>query len=120
MKIQFNTNVNIHVTEALAAQVGTSVEQALGRFKKHINRLEVHLNDENAGKSGQYDQRCMLEALLEGRQPVVVTEYAATLAQAVHGAAQKLAHLLDSRLGRRQYHREKSFDLALSGAEPAN
>lgn len=69
MKIQFNTDVHIHGTEALAAQVSASIEQALERFDEHITRVEVHLSDENAGKSGQHDQRCMLEARLEGRQP---------------------------------------------------
>ena len=100
MKIQFNTDTHIEGTEALANQVNTVIEKALIRFEKHITRIEVHLSDENSDKKGQYDHRCMLEARLEGRQPLGVTEEAATLEQAVHGAAQKLAHLLDSTLGR--------------------
>jgi ribosome-associated translation inhibitor RaiA len=120
MKIQLNTDINIEGTEALAAQVRKTVEQALARFVEHVTRVEVHLSDENAGKSGQQDQRCMLEARLEGRQPVAVTEHAATLEQAVHGAAQKLAHLLDSRLGRLHDHREKTSGLPLSGTDPKN
>ncbi len=120
MKIQLNTDINIEGTEALAAQVRATVEQALAHFSAHITRVEVHLSDENAGKSGQQDQRCMLEARLESRQPVAVTEHAATLDQAVHGAAQKLAHLLDSRLGRLHDHREKASGLPLSGTDPKN
>jgi ribosomal subunit interface protein len=120
MKIQLNTDVNIEGTEALAAQVSATVEQALKRFDEHITRVEVHLSDENAGKSGQHDQRCMLEARLEGRQPVAVTEHAATLEQAVHGAAKKLAHLLDSTLGRLHDHREKTSGLPMSGTDPKN
>ncbi|KPF48435.1 hypothetical protein IP87_19875 [beta proteobacterium AAP121] len=38
-------------------------------------------------------------------KPVALTAHAATVAQAVQGAAQKLAHLLDSTLGRLQAHR---------------
>lgn len=105
MKIQLNTDVHIDGNEALAAQVGATVEQALDRFSEHITRVEVHLADENGGKAGQRDQRCMLEARLEGRQPVAVTEHAATLEQAVQGAARKLAHLLDSTLARLHEHR---------------
>jgi ribosome-associated translation inhibitor RaiA len=120
MKIQFNTDVNIHGTEALAAQVSATVEQALKRFEEHVTRVEVHLSDENAGKSGQHDQRCMLEARLKGRQPVAVTEQAATLEQAAHGAVQKLEHLLDSTLGRLHDHREKTSGIALSGTAPTN
>ncbi len=118
MKIQINTDVNIDGTEALAADVTATVEQALERFAEHITRVEVHLSDENGAKSGQRDQRCMLEARLEGRQPVAVTDHAATMEQAVHGAAHKLAHLLDSTLGRVHDHREKTSGLPLSGTEP--
>ena len=118
MKIQLNTDDHVDGTEALAAQVNATVEQALKRFSEHVTRVEVHLSDENASKSGQRDQRCMLEARLEGRQPVAVTDQAATVEQAVHGAAQKLAHLLDSTLGRLHDHREKTSGLPLSGTEP--
>jgi ribosome-associated translation inhibitor RaiA len=120
MKIQLNTDVHIDGTEALAAQVNATIEQALGHFRAHITRVEAHLSDENGAKSGQHDQRCMLEARLEGRQPVAVTDHAATLEQAVHGAAQKLAHLLDSTLGRLHDHREKPSGLPLSGTDPKN
>jgi ribosome-associated translation inhibitor RaiA len=119
MQIQLNTDVHIEATKALTAQVRATVEQALKRFSEHVTRVEVHLSDENGGKSGQHDQRCMLEARLEGRQPVAVTEHAATLEQAVHGAAQKLTHLLDSTLGRLHDHHEKTSGLPLSGTEPA-
>jgi len=119
MKIQLNTDVHIVGTEAIAAQVSATVEQALERFSAHITRVEVHLSDENGGKSGPHDQRCMLEARLEGRQPVAVTDHAATLDQAVQGAAQKLAHLLDSTLGRLHEHRAKTSGPPLSGADPA-
>ena len=120
MKIQINTDVHIDGTEALAAEVGATVEQALERFSEHITRVEVHLSDENGDKTGQHDQRCMLEARLEGRQPVAVTDHAATLEQAIHGAARKLAHLLDTTLGRLHDHREKTSGLPLSGTEPRN
>jgi len=119
MKIQLNTDVHIDGTEALAAQVSAIVEQALERFREHVTRVEVHLSDENGGKSGQQDQRCMLEARLEGRQPVAVTDHAASLEQAVHGAAQKLARLLDSTLGRLHDHREASSGLPFTGTESA-
>jgi ribosome-associated translation inhibitor RaiA len=122
MKIQLNTDIHINGNEALAAQISATIEQALDRFSEHITRVEVHLADENAGKSGQKDQRCMLEARLEGRQPVAVTEHAATLEQAVQGAAQKLAHLLDSALGRLHEHRgehgKRAPDVPLPGTEP--
>jgi len=113
MKIQLNTDVHIDGTEALAAQVSATLKQALAHFSQHVTRVEVHLSDENGGKSGPHDQRCMLEARLEGRQPVAVTDQAATLEQAVQGAAQKLARLLDKTFGRLHDHREKTSGLPL-------
>ncbi len=118
MKIQFNTDDHIKGKEALAAKVVATVEHALTRFSEHITRVEIHLSDENGDKNGQHDQRCMLEARLEGRQPVVVTDDAATLEQAVQGATHKMVRLLDSTLGRLHDHREKTSGLPLAGTEP--
>lgn len=117
MRIQLNTDVHIDGTEALAARVSATVEQALARFSEHVTRVEVHLSDENGAKSGQKDQRCMLEARFEGRQPVAVTEHAPTLEQAVQGAAQKLARLLGSTLGRLNEHREKVSGPGMPGPD---
>ncbi len=111
MKIQLNTDVNIEATEGLSHHVDTTVAQALERFANQVTRVEVHLSDENAGKNGPNDQRCMLEARLEGRQPVAVTEHAATVHQALQGATQKLARLLDSTLGRLNEHRDRTSNV---------
>lgn len=113
MVIQINTDANIHGTEALAKQVSASVEQALERFKEHITRVEVHLSDESRGKSGPHDQRCMLEARIGGRKPMAVTDHASTLEQAVHGAAEKLARLIETTLGRSHDRRGKTSTLPL-------
>ncbi len=119
MQIQLNTDDHIEGTEALAAQVSDIVEQALERFAEHVTRVEVHLSDENGGKNAPQDKRCMLEARLEGRQPVAVSDRASTLDQAVLGAAHKLVRLLDTTLGRLHDHREETSGLPLSGTEPA-
>jgi ribosomal subunit interface protein len=107
MKIQLNTDANINGTEALAARVNATIEQALDHFKDQITRVEVHLSDESHGKTGLHDHRCMLEVRLEGLQPLAVTEHAETLDQAVDGAAQKLENLLDTKLGRMNDRRGK-------------
>ena len=57
--------------------------------------------DENsASKGGAYDKRCMMEARLDGRPPIAVTQQAATLDAAMDGAAAKLERSIDSMLGR--------------------
>lgn len=100
MLIQINTDSNIEGTKALAAHIKGVVEGTLSRFSDRITRVEVHLSDQNGDKSGQDDKRCMMEARLEGRQPAAVTHQAATVDDAVDGAADKLKRFLESTLGR--------------------
>lgn len=120
MKIQINTDNHIDGSATLSAHISATLEHALQRFSEQVTRLEVHLSDENGDKNGQHDQQCMLEARLKGLQPVAVTAVAATQEQAVHGAAQKMVHLLDSTLGRLNDHRGKSPETTLpdSAATP--
>ena len=110
MQIQMNTDGNIEGHEALATQVSSVVENALKHVSDHITRVEVHLSDENSDKQGgNDDMRCVMEARLEGRQPVAVTHHAATVDQAVDGAAGKLTRLIESTLGRlRDQKRERT------------
>ena len=102
MQIQINTDHNINGHQGLSAQVSTVVENALRNFIDQITRVEVHLRDENSNKSGPNDKRCMMEARLEGRQPIAVTHQASTVDQAVDGAAEKLSKLIESDLGRQR------------------
>ena len=113
MQIQINTGHNIEGHEALAAQVSEVVESALSPVSDHITRVEIHLSDENSDKHGQSDKRCMMEARLEGRQPIAVTHQAATLDQAVDGAADKLTRLIESTLGSRRHQESRRTDPAL-------
>ncbi len=100
MQIQINTDRNIEGREALTAHVRGVVDSALDRFSDHITRVEVHLSDENSDKKGGTDDmRCVMEARLAGRQPIAATHQAATLDQAVDGAAGKLTRLIEGTLG---------------------
>ena len=100
MKIQVNTDHNIHGREAMIEQTVSVVESVLGHLADHITRVEVHLSDENARKGGNTDKRCMMEARFEKHQPIAVTEEAATLDEAIDGAAHKLKRLLEHTLSR--------------------
>jgi ribosome-associated translation inhibitor RaiA len=107
MQIQINTDHNIEGHQKLAAQVSDIVKKTLRRLSHHITRVDVHLSDVNSNKKAGYnDMRCMMEARLEGRQPIAVTHQAATLDQAVDGAADKLTNLIERTLGR--MHDQKS------------
>lgn len=100
MQVLLNTDKNLTGTEDLSAYVDAEVADALDRFGERITRVEVHLGDENSGKSGADDKRCTMEARLAGRAPLAVTAQAASYELAIAGATEKLARALDSALGR--------------------
>ena len=104
MTIQFNTDNNISGREELTAPLIALISGEIDRFSEHITRLEVHLSDENGFKDGPNDIRCMLEARIEGRQPIAVTHQANSHEQAVEGAIDKLKTSLDTIIGRLRNH----------------
>jgi ribosome-associated translation inhibitor RaiA len=119
MQIQINTDHNVQGYESAAATVRDTVENALARFSSNITRVEVHLGHENGTKRGSDDKRCMMEARLERHQPIAVTHYAATISQAIDGAAEKLLHRLERTLGRLHSHRGNGvMPAAASDGEP--
>ena len=107
MQIQINTDNHIDGNEALSAHVEAVVENAVRHVKDHLTRVEVHLEDENGGKAGIDDKRCLIEARLKSHQPVVVSHHASSIHQAVDGAARKLRASLEALLGRLDEHRRR-------------
>jgi ribosome-associated translation inhibitor RaiA len=100
MKIQINADHNIKGHETMAEQTKATVESTLGHLAAHITRVEVHLSDENGTNFGSHDKRCMMEARLEGHQPIATTNEAETIEQAIAGAVEKLKRSVDHTLGR--------------------
>jgi len=100
MIIQVNSDSHVDGNVNVIVEVEQKVQRALERYAERITRVEVHLNDENAHKNGQDDQRCLMEARLNGMQPIAVTHKAATLEQAVDGAADRLKNALDNAIGK--------------------
>ncbi len=76
------------------------LSEELGSFSEHMTRLEVHLSDENGSKQRINNKRCLLEAYLEGIQPIAVTGLVNTYEFAVNSAIDKLKTFLDTILGR--------------------
>ncbi len=100
MQIQVNSDNNVAVDEELARSVEAEVNHTLKRFADRITRVEVHLSDANGGKFGASDKHCLMEARPAGHEPVAATDQAATLDEAIPGAAQKLQSILSSLFGR--------------------
>ncbi len=120
MQIQINTDHNIAGHEALNTHVRTVVENALDHFSSHITRVEVHVTDENGAKTVGNDKRCVMEARLEGRPPMAVTQDAESVHLAVEGAAEKLAHLVGHTIGRLKHERNQRTDPELPGTADAD
>lgn len=104
MKIQFNTDKNISGSEESTAPLTALITDELSRFSEQITRIEVHLSDEDGNKDGLKTKRCLLEARLQGRQPVAVKNQADSNEQAVSGAIDKLKSSLETILGRLRNH----------------
>jgi ribosomal subunit interface protein len=110
MNIQVNTDHNIQGSSELNSYVEGVLSEAFERFDGAITRIEVHLSDENAGKSGTNDKRCLLEARVSHHSPVVVSHHADTVHQAIDGASHKLLMSLDKMVGKLTDHTSpKSF-----------
>jgi len=102
MLVQVNTDHNTSGSQQLTQRVETIVAASLERFGERLTRVEVHLSDENGAKNHGDDKKCVLEARPANMQPVVVTNVAATVDQAVDGAAKKMERHLDDTFGQIQ------------------
>jgi ribosome-associated translation inhibitor RaiA len=108
MKVQVNTSNDIENKDALERWASEYINEQLGRFDQDITSIEVQLTDENhSGKGGGIDKRCMLEARVNGRAPIAVTNYAPDQNLAFRGAVEKLQHALEHAFGKldRREHR---------------
>ena len=96
MKVQVNTSNDIENKETLERWASDYLNEHLARFEQDLTSIEVQLSDENkAVKGGAVDKRCMMEARVNGRAPIAVTNYAPDQNLAFRGAADKLAAALD-------------------------
>ena len=100
MNIQVNTDHNIDGSKELNTYIDSILSDHFDRYKNALTRIEVHLSDENAGKTGSKDKRCLLEARVANHQPIVVSHHADTIHQAIEGASDKLLRSLDTMVGK--------------------
>ncbi len=104
MKIQFNTDKTMNGDERNKDFFTAQIAEELKRYQSDITRIEVHLSDENGNKAGANDIRCLLEARLEGKQPIAVSCQDDTDELAVSGAINKLKVTLETMHGRMSNH----------------
>lgn len=107
IKTVINSDSNLQVGAAESSEIEAVIEKRLGRFADHITRVVVHLRDENAGKEGPNDKRCMIEARPEGRDTVNVTHSSPTIEESVSQAARKMERVLDDLFSKLRDHKGK-------------
>jgi ribosome-associated translation inhibitor RaiA len=99
MQVQVDSN-HIEGSAELQEWVGSAVVDELERYSELLTRIEIHVGDVNAQKSGAQDKRCQIEARPKGHTSLSVTHHAESLDLAVAGAARKMSHALDHLVGR--------------------
>ena len=108
MKVQVNTSNDIENKDTLERWASDYLNEQLARYEQDITSIEVQMTDENhAGRGGDGDKRCMMEARVNGRAPIAVTNYGADQNVAFRGAAEKLVNALEHAYGKldRREHR---------------
>jgi ribosomal subunit interface protein len=119
MQVNIHTDNNIECHPPLMHHVDTVLKKTLAHFATQITRVEVHLSDENAHKSSDNDLRCMMEARLQGYQPIAISEHAGNMHQAIQGAADKLKRAIENAIGRLGEHKKNSPPITESEDNPA-
>ncbi|MEJ7932366.1 HPF/RaiA family ribosome-associated protein [Ramlibacter sp. AN1015] len=109
MQVQVNPGDGVDGTEALESWITEHLNESLARFRQDLTGIEVQLKDENSGKSGPADKRCLLEARVTGHDPLVAEHRAENYDMAIRGATQRLVKVLDRQLGKleRREHRDR-------------
>lgn len=99
MQVQVNSN-HLEGGASLQEWVGSTVVDELERYTDLLTRVEIHVGDVNAQKSGPQEKRCQIEARPQGHSSLSVSHKAESLDLAVAGAAKKMSHALEHLTGR--------------------
>lgn len=104
MQVQINTDKNIDGNARLVDFYTSELRKELDRFDDKITRVEVHLGDENSGKFGLHDKKCLIEVRVANKQPITTTDYGETIEKAFFNALEKAKKVLDGMLEKMREH----------------
>ena len=100
MKVHLHTDRNLVVDAELVARIETNAATQLDRFASRLNRVDLHLTDQSAGRSSGAHVRCRAEAQASGLPHVTVTHEAPDARSALDGAVAALVSALTRTLTR--------------------
>lgn len=104
MLVQINTDKNIEGSSRFNDFFTEETNNTLERFDAIVTRVEVHISDENGSKPGTNDKKCVIEARVEKKQPLVVTAFADTTEKVFFAALEKMERALDATLEKIKEH----------------
>ena len=107
MKVRIDHDDHIRSSQERSEEIEHLVQGQLARFGELITSVQVHLSDENGPRVTHGDRRCLMEARLAGREPIVVSYRGDSLWQAVSGAASRLERAIDQSRDRRRHSRRQ-------------
>ncbi len=84
-------------SDALDDHIREQVSHENKRFAGRLTRVEAHVSDDNGGKHGPRDRRCVLEARPRSLEPIVASHEGDDIYQVVREAARKLSRALAHR-----------------------
>ena len=94
MKVHLHTDRNLMVDAELVARIESNAATQLARFASRLNRVDLHLTDQSAGRSSGAHVRCMAEAQASGLPHVTVKHEAPDARTALDGAVNELVSAL--------------------------
>jgi hypothetical protein len=115
MQVKISTDNHIHVPDNQREGIAQSLGATFDRFAHQITRLEVHLSDVNGPKGGSNDIRCLVEVRVAHREPVVASHQAASIDEAVDGAADRAFRVVETALAR--IHEAKGVQPSAGGPQ---
>ncbi len=92
-------------TDAIDQRVRDACTKQLKRFASRVTRVEAHISDENANKSGPDDKKVLIEVRPSSMDPVVVDAQGSDLYATIDAAAAKMQRLLDRHFDKHDDHR---------------
>jgi ribosome-associated translation inhibitor RaiA len=107
MKVRIAHDDHIRSSQERSEEIERLVRGHLSRFGELITSVQIHLSDDNGPRVTPDDRRCLIEARLAGREPIVVSHRADSLMQAVGGAASRLERAIDQSRDRRRHSRRQ-------------
>lgn len=93
--------VHLKLTDPLVTYVHDHVTQALDRYERRVQSVDVRLSDKH-GPRGEPDRACVLQVALRGLPPVIVQDRGPDLYSAITRAASRTKRTVDKQIGRQR------------------